>query len=132
MLRETLLIMTLAVHNNMKTGVTFISIILLFAFALYFIGNSLKSNPSPIATVYLENSGQHFVRVNGIIINDVPQGWYILTNYEIDKNKCLNFIDGMGKSIHYCGSYSITPWDYYQQRFQLVDPKPVTVWDMQK
>ena len=34
-------------------------------------------------------------------------GYYRLTNYKVDNNKCLEFIDGVGKEIIFCGAYEL-------------------------
>ena len=36
-------------------------------------------------------------------------GYYRLTNYHINNNKCLEFVDGINQEIKFCGSYELHP-----------------------
>lgn len=41
--------------------------------------------------------------------------WYRVENYEVDKNNCIHFYDGMRERIRYCGSYRIVSMDEFSK-----------------
>ena len=77
------------------------STIIIGTFIVTVIGNIISAKPETpvIATVNMDGIGH-----------------YRLTNYQIDSNKCIHFIDFTNQHVKYCGAYEITD---YQQLHEL-------------
>ncbi len=52
-------------------------------------------------------------------------GHYLLTNYTIDKHKCLNFIDATNNLHHFCGAYGIiTEKELVETQIKMLHSQP--------